>query len=384
VPSSLAALERDALPMLRRRFGEESRLLYAAVIRHGHRNLVAWCELRRDGEPPVALILKQIEHDPERGRADWASLLFLNSLPATRGLVPTLIAGDVEAGVHALADLGGWRSLDDLLREPDGADVVEQALAELGALYGRLHATTVGQQAALAAAAALVPGAGLADREAEAARWLGGEERWREWSRRAGVALPTGWADAVRAVARAYAEPGAFLTFTHGDPAPTNNHVAPDGALTLLDFEYGGYRHALYDVTAWNVLCPLPLPLVRIVREAHERTFLPHRPTLRPEDYARQWGLLTAYRALAMLAWIGADALDADSEWVEPWTRRATVLTTVTRLAAAAAETPAVEPLSEWGAALHRRLAPVWGITDALPPWPALRPATAPHPLGAG
>ena len=369
--------------MLRRRFGAESRLLYAAVIRRGPRNLVAWCELRSEGAPPMPLILKQIENEPERGRADWASLLFLNSLPATRELVPTLVAGDAHTGVHALADLGGWRSLDDLLREPDGAEMVEPALAQLGTLYGRLHAATVDQNAVLAAVAAVeVPGAGLADRRAEVERWTDAEVRWREWGRRAGVPLPPGWDDAQRVVAHAYAEPGPFLTFTHGDPAPTNNHIAPDGTLTLLDFEYGGYRHALYDVTAWNVLCPLPLPLVRVVRDAHRAAFLPARPTLRPGDYAHHWGVLTAFRALAMLAWIGPDVLDADGDWVEPWTRRAAVLSTLERLAAVAQDAPSLASMSEWGAALHRRLVADWAIADVLPPWPALQPRAEPRAPG--
>ena len=48
-----------------------------------------------------------------------------------------------------------------------------------------------------------------------------------------------------------FGEPGPFLAFTHGDPAPTNNHVAGD-EVRLLDFEYGGFRHALYDITAWS------------------------------------------------------------------------------------------------------------------------------------
>ena len=181
-------------------------------------------------------------------------------------------------------------------------------------------------------------------------------------------------------IASTYVVPGPFLTLTHGDPAPTNTHVSARGALRLLDFEYGAYRHALYDVTAWDVLCPLPQHLVTLVRDVHH-TSLAHRlPATRDDTrYREGWALMAAYRALATLTWIPTQVLVQDRPWVETWSSRRAVLATLSRLRDNAAFMPALAPLATAAGDLFGALAARWPEaagdgSDAalLPRWPAL------------
>ena len=111
-------------------------------------------------------------------------------------------------------------------------------------------------------------------------------------------------------------------TFTHGDPAPTNNHVV-GGRVTLLDFEYGGFRHALYDMTGWDTLCPLPGPVVRSMRSAYRAAMAREGSAtdlagVAADDGAFDdaWATMSAYRAVAILGWLGPGVLRENRPWV--------------------------------------------------------------------
>src|SRR5436190_1655680 len=65
----------------------------------------------------------------------------------------------------------------------------------------------------------------------------------------------------------------AWRTFTHGDPAPTNC-LTRGGTAVLVDFEFGGFRHALYDLTAWYILCPLPEELVEEMSDGYRNELM--------------------------------------------------------------------------------------------------------------
>jgi hypothetical protein len=50
----------------------------------------------------------------------------------------------------------------------------------------------------------------------------------------------------IETVAQAIASPGLYLVYTHGDVSPGNCLIADNG-ICLIDFEFGGFRHALID-----------------------------------------------------------------------------------------------------------------------------------------
>jgi hypothetical protein len=226
----------------------------------------------------------------------------------------------------------------------------------------------------------MVRGAVPHDRAAEAERWLAGLARVREWLEAAGTSPPpSGFDEATARVTERYRDPGEWLAFTHGDPAPSNTHVsaAPDADghhVRLVDFEYGGFRHALYDVTAWWLLCPLPQALEWEVRQAYWHVLAGALPAARDEGaFTREWALLAAYRGLATVSWLPLSVLREDHEAVPGWSARARLLATASRLRQAVTGVPVLEPIAESAQRLEEGLGRPWPEKrGVLPVWPGL------------
>ncbi|HKG93775.1 MAG TPA: hypothetical protein VKA84_17840, partial [Gemmatimonadaceae bacterium] len=198
--------------------------------------------------------------------------------------------------------------------------------------------------------------------------WLGAAPRVRAWLDAARCGAPAGFDASMRRVAAVYADPGDWLAFTHGDPAPTNCHVAADGAVRLLDFEYGGFRHALYDETGWEMLCPLPRQAVGDVVDAYRATLGDSVPAARDgAAFAAAWAELCAYRGLAILTWIPPAVIDANRPWVEDWSAREAVLCVLSRLAHACAPHEPLAPVAEAARRLHGALHARWPEHEAEP-----------------
>jgi hypothetical protein len=336
------------------------------LIREGGRNVVwrAWTE----GEGSV--VVKELKPGETLGLLDWACLRFLSE--AAPGVAPCLTAEDYGGRAFGMEDLGGSRTLAEVLREGD-----ERALADvcaaMASAYARLHAATrhsAHEQRFLETCRAL-PGAVPHERSVEADRWLAGLTRVREWLSAAGSAPVAGFEDAVRRVAARYRDPGEWLAFTHGDPAPSNTHVSESGEVRLLDFEYGGFRHALYDLTAWWMLCPLPEAAARTVRRTY-RAALANALTAAQDEvqFSREWALLSAFRGLAIISWLPLSVLQRDYEWVPGWSARARLLATAARLGAIRAGVADLGPVAETAAQLEDGLARLWPEQrGVLPVW---------------
>lgn len=339
------------------------------LVREGLRARVYRC--RRSGADREAVILKRITASPALGFNDWASLEFLNGMPTAEGLAPRFLMGSVEQSVYLIEDLGGSDSLETRLNESDRGQVAA-AFETLAAVYGRLHRATRGGETRFLAIRVRYPDAEGLGRVVELERWLAGRERVDAWIAALGVKPPAGLDDALHRVGAAYADPGPFLTFTHGDPAPTNNHVR-DGVVRLLDFEYGAFRHALYDLTAWEVLCPLPRQIVRSMQRAWRQVVGKGWPEAADAAAFREgWAAMCAFRALAMLTWVSPDVLERNRAWVGKWTAREALGTAISRLAQACAGVEWLAPVQDLGEsaenALLRRFPELEG---ALPRWAA-------------
>jgi hypothetical protein len=328
------------------------------------------------GEPAGSVILKQLKEgvEPPTFYAEWASLEFLSELSAAREIAPRFLAGDVESRVFVMEDWGDGGTLDDRLRARDG-EAAQRALVTLARQTARLHTATWGREERFESLCGALPAAGRAGRAREAEQWLAARPRVQEWWEATGMALPADFAASCAGIARVYAEPGPFLAFTHGDPAPTNNHVAGD-RVRLLDFEYGGYRHALYDLTAWNVLCPLPEPVVEAMIDGYRSDLAGVGEAAADAALFRHdWACICGYRALAMLTWISTRTLVENASWVGDWTRREAVLVALSRLQRAARGIEALEPVAEAAANLARALQSRWPeLGEPVPDWPALQP----------
>ncbi len=127
-----------------------------------------------------------------------------------------------------------------------------------------------------------LPAAEGLGRHQQAETWLDGYGKIVTWFAAPGCTPPTDFQACMTRIAGLYRKPEDFFCITHGDPAPTNNHVAL-GEARPLDFEYGDERHALYDITAWNVLCPLPPAWVREMRHLVRDELAKSLPAARDE-----------------------------------------------------------------------------------------------------
>jgi thiamine kinase-like enzyme len=159
-----------------------------------------------------------------------------------------------------------------------------------------------------------------------------------------------------------YADPGPYLAFSHGDPAPSNNHLSHDRA-RLVDFEYAGYRHALYDLTAWYVLCPLPdawTAAMELVFRQSAGSDLPAAALSDDRQFRVAKATMCAYRALAMLTWFPTDLLIDDRAWTPGWSQREALLSTTLRLQRLCAGISALEPLADLGGAMAEKLGARW------------------------
>ncbi len=370
-PSSLE-LNSVAVALTRSAFGEATHVRGLSLIREGPRSRVYRVTFEAGPGEERTAVLKQITDAGECGFTDWASLQFLTGRDLAPEVVPGFLAGEVDGRSFLLTDLGPSRTLEDCLRGNDAGAVVD-VLRGLARAYARLHSATREGADGFLEMRRTLPAGESHGREAEAARWLRGWSKLETWAVALGVPLPKGFRADLEQLAAAYADPGPFLAFTHGDPAPTNNHVSPAG-VRLLDFEYGGFRHALYDLTAWNVLCPLPESLVREMVRVY-RAALPPGWRVAGEDreFTRGWAMMSTYRALAMLTWIDPVVLDRNFSWVGEWTAREALVAAVERLVVAASELPDLAGIASFAERTLQTLRERWPeYREPFPPWPAL------------
>lgn len=328
------------------------------VLRRGDRNMVFRAVAADGSGAAPTLIVKIAVGDPALAESD---VRCMQSLTGT-GVVPDVVLeSEVQRG-YLVTDAGD-DTLQRVLEEGTAGDVTD-AVHRMARVYARLHVegrSLVGKTEAL--------------RESELTRelvpWMDGIEHALSWLR-----LDAGDARCRRALARitsAWYASRRILTLTHGDPAPSNVLLTPDGEARLVDFEYGSPRHPSYDLSVWDSLCPLPLELV----DAHLETYAAARAELGwpvDESEASDYASLVAYRALAMLSWLPQSARSTDESWVETWSVRHAVIAVLERLAVRGAVDADIAPLAERAQENAQRWRARWPeVGEALPSWPALR-----------
>jgi hypothetical protein len=342
------------------------------LLKSRTRNDVWRVAVEGDGAP-ASVVVKRFKTDRDRGLDEWASLAYLSERGLAPALAPRFLAGDREARAFVMEDLGPGQSLEQALLGED-AEATAEALALVAGQTGRLHAATLAAHrrydevrdglaprtttVALAAAAFLREGRPVLD----------------AWLDAAGVPAPPGLDTAVDLVVGTVADPGPFTAFTHGDMAPGNTHLAT-GRVALLDFEYGGVRHALYDALLWTLFCPFPPALIERAERAYRAALEPACAAARDGDrYARERAIVAAWRTLDMLHWFRPDVLVADRPWAPGLTLHPALLHHLARFETMAASVrplgALVDALSRLRPVLERRWPAAAGQVFV---WPAFR-----------
>jgi|GEM_PF-1087059 len=346
------------------------------VVVKSQRSLIVRCKVKSAQSEIASVIIKQVKEQAVRGFSDWASLTFLSGLREAGGIAPRFYGGDVESRLFLIEDLGEGKNLHTILADTDPM-AARAALQTLASQMARLHAVTMGKQGLFENIRFDLPETDGIGCEWEARHWLDNRTKIFAWFKALECAPPAGFDRCLEYISGVFQQPGEFLAFTHGDPAPSNNHFAKNHAW-LLDFEYGTFRHALYDITAWNVLCALPQDCVREMsrcfREELAKTCAAARDEAR---FAEAWACLCAYRALAILTWMPVDIIVTNRPWADQWTMREAVFVALSRLKQAAAAFSELEAAGEAAGILVKSMQKHWPeFEDAealLPQWPALK-----------
>jgi hypothetical protein len=169
-------------------------------------------------------------------------LQFLTETSGGPSPTPRFYAGDRDHGLLALEDLGASKGLDQALLGADPA-YAEAMLVAFAATLGRLHALTTGKQAEFEhIRGGLGPRKSI--KSADWGDWFA--TALRDMAKVAGIEPTLGIDEELRVIAENLAEPGPFHAYLHNDPCPDNCLITDDG-LKLIDFEFGGYGHALRD-----------------------------------------------------------------------------------------------------------------------------------------
>lgn len=291
------------------------------LLKQETRSVVVRTQVR--GGPVPSVILKHFRDDEVCGLDDWAGAAFLTRRGLELG--PRLLAGDLAARLFVLEDLGRGPTLEELLKGKDARAASGGVLAT-ARLTGQLHARTLRQQAEYELVRQALPPRQERVRVENARFLLEHEERLSRWLEAVGVEAAPGTHEDLEVLARTLADPGPFLAFTHGDLAPSNV-LFPPGGPRLLDFEYAGMRHALYDALLWLITVPLPDELI-------SRADITYRIALSAQCEAAQvdsqWARARATVALArvvnLFQWVPPRALEEEREWAPGLSERGALL----------------------------------------------------------
>jgi hypothetical protein len=307
---------------------------------------------------------------------DWAGTQLFSSLPNSGEYALRFYGGAREAGVIVIEDLGDGESLVDRLMGDDPRRA-EEGLRMLAECLGRLHADTIGHEERYQAFRdALGPRLGsprpgpLEGHRAELDRGFQAAE----------IEPAPGFDEDFTRVAAAWADPGPFLAYVHGDPCPDNCRIAA-ARLRLFDFETGGFRHAMMDAVYGRMTFPtcwccnrLPAYIAPMMEAAYRAQLVRRCPAAEDDDrFNRELLHACASWLLCSGAWMMERALKEDDQWGISSTRQRVLL----RLDAFADTTEQFDYLPAMGATARRctaRLRELWPAdADAMPLYPAFR-----------
>ena len=166
----LEKLAEDAARVLRLQWKMEVALVEPTLLKDKSRSLVIRCHVVAPppASPPCSgVIVKKMRTGFELGFNEWSGLAFLSGIPAARNTAPYFLGGDVAQQFFVMEDLGGSRSLEDILSE-DSREAAANALRNLATNMARLHGVTREKELAFDAIRRNLPEIGKTTRREEA------------------------------------------------------------------------------------------------------------------------------------------------------------------------------------------------------------------------
>ena len=341
----------------------------ASLTEPKRRSRVIRCALSGTPGPPT-VIVKIFE----RGGGTWtgrrarfenerASLEFLSALGDPQ-LAPRLYAAHRTQLVLVMEDLGSADTLVKPLLEGRRTDAGRRLLAWARCL-GEQHARSAGKRRVFARIRGALP----PDRRPG-----------RIDLTPLGLTIDRAAERELADARKTFASPGPFSAFTHDDPCPDNCFRDGD-RYRFIDFEFGGFRHALLDGVYWHTQFPtcwcanrVPLALVAKLEQVYREELARGCPAAL-DDHAFDRAVVRAafartFDVFAYASWW----LDKDERWGIATVRQRlpTRFRSFATLARSRGVYPALADLADRIAkAIDARFSP-----GPLPLYPAFRPSS--------
>ncbi|NKB69877.1 MAG: hypothetical protein GKR89_22625 [Candidatus Latescibacteria bacterium] len=245
-----------AKTILSHHFDRHVRLETIDIIRDNSRTKALRCRVVDPfSDIPASVVVKQIsgsekdvyDVDLTEGPAarlfnEWAGLEFLDQVVGDISLTPRFYGGNREKGVVVMEDLGAGIKINDLLGKADPVSA-EKGLVRLSETFGKMHALTIGKEDVYHRIRNRL-GPRPDYTQDQIYRWM--HDSYENACSSVEVSLPAGFDKAICKVVEFYMHPGPFSAYIHGDPFP-NNELLIGNRVRLMDFECGGFGHALID-----------------------------------------------------------------------------------------------------------------------------------------
>jgi hypothetical protein len=320
--------------------------------------------------------------DEPGGRAEtlfneWASLQLLEDV--TRGVspAPRFYGGARTEGLIVMEDMGkGESTLDALLSDNPGR--AEDMLIAWARAVGEMHALTVGQEEKFRRYRnALGP---TWKRESKTSQKRRLSQKFDQACDAIGVKPRRGYKGEIERVAEVIALPGLFAAFSPGDTC-LDNCMKVGSKLRLLDFEFGGFRHALLDAAYLRILLPTCWGVNQIPKDVMRRAEAAYRGELvkgcpEAKDEATFTHALVEACAFWLIetfaAWFMPRILKEDWRWGIASVRQR-VLVRFNCFAEAAAEFAHLEAIGATIRELETKLRQLWSGIEEMPYYPAFR-----------
>jgi hypothetical protein len=375
---SFDALLPCAENVLAQTFGRTVHLELDEILKQWNRNYVLRCAVGSDNAAlPDSVILKHIKQQSDCGYDDWAGVEFLSRVEANPPFAPRFLGGDPSAGFFIMEDLGPGQTLEDLLLGTDRA-AAEEALLGLAATVGRMHAATKGREDEYRQIRASLDPVTASTRARNASNFREGLAVVRQAFQALDAQPARGFEGECARVAGTLENPGAWLTYTHGDMAPSNNHYHT-ALPRLLDFEYGAFRHALYDAIFWHIICPFPAEVALRMDDVYRAEAAGAIPAVAGDgSFSSALAELCAYDLLINLKWHFRHAFAQDRSWAGDFTVRQALLYKLDVFFGITESAGHLVALGESMRKLEERLAALWpdavGKANVWPVFGASRP----------
>jgi Phosphotransferase enzyme family len=348
----------------------------------GRRNLLLRCHTPPASGLPPSVMIKKVEtksYSPEhtdrdtlRFFNDWIGSQFLSALPSQLSHSPRFYGGDRTVGFIILEDVPHHARLVESLLGHDRTQA-EQALLRYAACLGQLHADTLGKAAEFEDLfQTIAPHVKPTKATVEILRYESILERL-------DIHPESDWLHDLAAIEQAVNQPGDFLAYVHADACPDN--VLDTGeALRLIDFETGGFGHALIDAAYGRMMFPscwcanrLPHSIVQQMEDTY-RAILSQPCPVVEDDRIFESALvkMCGFWLLQTLTRHFESALKEDSDWGIS-TIRQRILARLEAFIAASQEFEQLPALRGTSSRLLDLLRQRWFDSPDLPIYPALR-----------